>query len=604
MSQSLYTAMGGITAATTQIQVVSDNVANINTTAHKASSVNFSDVYSTTISSGSVATKSTGGTNPIQVGVGTQVSAITKDYSVGSAIASGSDTDLMIQGQGFFTVTDGSSTYYTRAGKFSFDSGGNLVTSEGYQVLGTNAIMTAQTTGTTVSIPLTICAEVKGTNATTLSAEKLTALNGLGTKTNITKGSFDLTITSGSSTYTGRVTALDNITTDTTVGETVAKLNAAGGLNFTDANGNTISGMLASVVDGKISIDTTNAKVTTGGVTTPLAVSKLGYTTVGIDPATNFAAATALDTASLTAAATTNITAGDFTFTVTDSTTPAAVSYSKTVTIPPLLTTPQQIVDFLNGASGLNGVTTVPAGVISGAKATLTNGIISINASSAKAGATAGTTTAATVIATAPVGGGSNFAAKTSITGLTSVTNAADTVAQTKTLDSTVGVSALSTATNSISKTNITTNADGSIQVTYDDGSVLSVELSGDTDKYSFVYTTKDNVQITGEKCDVDENVATEGNFVIQMATVTNVDGMLSKGSSLYSVGPNSGDVVYTVAGQMGVGKVKSGYLESSNVDLSKELSSMILAQRAIQANSRVFTTTSNIMDTIVQMGR
>jgi len=121
MSQSLYTAMGGINAATTQIQVVSNNVANIDTTAFKASSVNFEDVYSTTISSGSVATSSSGGTNPIQEGVGTKVSSISKDFNAGSSVATGTSTDLMIKGSGFFTVTDGSSTYYTRAGNFSFD---------------------------------------------------------------------------------------------------------------------------------------------------------------------------------------------------------------------------------------------------------------------------------------------------------------------------------------------------------------------------------------------------------------------------------------------------------------------------------------------------
>ncbi len=54
----------------------------------------------------------------------------------------------------------------------------------------------------------------------------------------------------------------------------------------------------------------------------------------------------------------------------------------------------------------------------------------------------------------------------------------------------------------------------------------------------------------------------------------------------------------------MGCGKVASGGLESSNVDLSAELSNMILAQRAIQANTRVFTTTADIMDTITNMGR
>ena len=72
----------------------------------------------------------------------------------------------------------------------------------------------------------------------------------------------------------------------------------------------------------------------------------------------------------------------------------------------------------------------------------------------------------------------------------------------------------------------------------------------------------------------------------------------------MFSAGPNCGDIIYSVGNKMGLGNVSSGGLEASNVDLSAQFSAMILAQRAVQANSRVFSTTSNIMDTIVNMGR
>ena len=121
---------------------------------------------------------------------------------------------------------------------------------------------------------------------------------------------------------------------------------------------------------------------------------------------------------------------------------------------------------------------------------------------------------------------------------------------------------------------------------------------------YQFLYTTAEGVAITGSSCVVDPNLAKPANFVLQVAGITNTDGLLAVGSNLFKAGPNSGDVVYSVGGQMGLGKLASGGLEASNVDLSQELSNMILAQRAIQANSRVFTTTSNIMDVINQMGR
>jgi len=102
----------------------------------------------------------------------------------------------------------------------------------------------------------------------------------------------------------------------------------------------------------------------------------------------------------------------------------------------------------------------------------------------------------------------------------------------------------------------------------------------------------------------MDANVATESNFVLQLASVTNSDGLIAKGSNLYTAGPNTGDIAYSVGSEMGLRQIASGGYEASNVDLSSEFSAMILAQRAVQANSRVFTTTSNIMDTITQMGR
>ena len=198
MSQSLYTSMGGIAAATTELSVISNNVANINTTAFKSSSVQFSDVYSTTLSYGSVATTESGGTNPIQIGVGVEVSSVSTDFSTGSWISTGSDTDLMINGSGFFTVEapDGS-TYYTRAGDFSIDANGNLVTTDGYKVLGTDSTLSSTSSGTTVQIPTSITATVQGNE--NLGTELMSNLNGI--DNTITQGYFTVTNTDSGTTY-------------------------------------------------------------------------------------------------------------------------------------------------------------------------------------------------------------------------------------------------------------------------------------------------------------------------------------------------------------------------------------------------------------------
>ena len=85
MSQSLFTSITGMTTAQTKIDVIANNIANMNTTAFKASNLTFSDMYSKNLSSGSSPTSGVGGTNPMQVGLGVALSGITTDVILVSA---------------------------------------------------------------------------------------------------------------------------------------------------------------------------------------------------------------------------------------------------------------------------------------------------------------------------------------------------------------------------------------------------------------------------------------------------------------------------------------------------------------------------------------
>lgn len=610
MSQSLYTAMSGITAATTSLEVISNNIANINTTAYKSSSVKFSDVFYQTISSGSVATDSSGGTNPVQVGVGTQVSSVTKKFTTGSWQATGSDTDLMIEGSGFFCIqgSDGSISY-TRDGNFTFDSNGNLVTSNGSKVIGTSSILSSSSSGNTVRVPLSIGAVVTGTDSTTLAKETLAELNGLGSK-NITSGDFSLTITdTAGNVYTGTVKALENVSDSTTTvgvlasylqnGTVDASGNPLSGLNFTDSNGNVVSGIKANIVNGQIQIDTSNATVSKAGVSHGIA--KISTSTIGLSNATNFLTVASVANTASADQTRTGVTNGTFNVSVTTS----SGAHTAALTLAGITanTTAAQAAAIINGQLG--GSIAVTGGTLSGITASLdANGDLIMNATSAKFTPTAGADEPATAFSF--TNGTSNFAGKVQMasSGLTATAAISGTYYGTKTLDYTSSISELTSAAASISATSETINNDGSIQVKYDDGSVLSVQLSADKSNYEFVYTTSNDVQISGSKCTVDKGVADVSNFVIEMATITNTNGLISSGSNSFISGPNSGDIVYTVAGQMGSGKLESGGLEASNVDMSTELSNMILAQRAIEANSRIFTTTSDVLSTIVNMGR
>ncbi len=132
------------------MDVIGNNIANVNTTAYKSGNTIFEDLLSQTISSGSAggaAQQQIGGTNPIQVGLGVKVASVYTDFSQGSLTVSGVPSNLAINGGGFFLVcaspTGPNATaplYYTRAGAFSVDSNGYLVTPNGYYVMGTGAV--------------------------------------------------------------------------------------------------------------------------------------------------------------------------------------------------------------------------------------------------------------------------------------------------------------------------------------------------------------------------------------------------------------------------------------------------------------------------------
>ncbi|MEI8129262.1 MAG: flagellar hook basal-body protein, partial [bacterium] len=154
MSQSLYTSIGGISAAQLELNVISNNVANLNTTGYKSSAVSFSDVFYSTLSAGTGTSGTAGGTNPTQIGIGVQVNSTTKNFDSGTWIATGKTTDLMLQGNGFFTAESSSGeVFYTRAGNFSFDSNGNLVTSNGYKVIGTDKVSATSSSLDAIQIP-------------------------------------------------------------------------------------------------------------------------------------------------------------------------------------------------------------------------------------------------------------------------------------------------------------------------------------------------------------------------------------------------------------------------------------------------------------------
>jgi flagellar hook protein FlgE len=138
MMRSLWSGVSGLNAHQTAMDVEANNIANVNTVGFKYSRTNFQNLLSQTVKSATAPQGNLGGKNSLQVGLGTSVSAVETMFKQGSIQNTDKNTDMAINGDGFFVVSgDGGKTYkYTRAGDFTFDANGNFVDPNGYIVQG------------------------------------------------------------------------------------------------------------------------------------------------------------------------------------------------------------------------------------------------------------------------------------------------------------------------------------------------------------------------------------------------------------------------------------------------------------------------------------
>ncbi|WP_096635492.1 flagellar hook-basal body complex protein [Clostridium cochlearium] len=159
MLRSMYSGISGLKVNQTKLDVIGNNIANVGTTAFKNQRIRFQDVLSQNLKFGTGASANIGGTNPSQVGLGVEVAGIDTMVSQGNMQPTGRNLDFAVDGDGYFVVARGKAdgtlstetkkaendedkdkeelnVYYTRDGSFTLDDQGQLLTSEGYRVLG------------------------------------------------------------------------------------------------------------------------------------------------------------------------------------------------------------------------------------------------------------------------------------------------------------------------------------------------------------------------------------------------------------------------------------------------------------------------------------
>ena len=307
MMRSMFSGVAGLRVHQTRMDVIGNNIANVNTIGYKSQRVTFNDVFSQTLQSASSSNDETGrgGLNPMQVGLGVNISSIDMLMTQGAAQRTDNPFDLMINGEGFIVVGDSSGKYFTRAGALRQDDDGNLIIPNGMKVQGWTEVNTNATTG----VQKIVAGEVKpiklndpATKTTKPEASKAALISGNINSTDtkaVTQIKFydslgnyynlnlNVTQTATAGTWTAALDATPTVTEQNGNKFTIATTLAPTSLVFNTA------GKLITPTDGNITLTGITLSAPPTGVNLPASV--FNTITVNASTVTQYAAKTNLD---------------------------------------------------------------------------------------------------------------------------------------------------------------------------------------------------------------------------------------------------------------------------------------------------------------------
>ena len=543
---SLFSGVSGLQNLQKMMDVIGNNIANVNTIGFKGSRITFSDTFNQFIKSGTNPTSSTGGTNSFQIGLGTKINSIDRNWNQGTFESTGTTTDLALQGPGLFILKSNGQQLYSRAGAFIFDADGKLVNPQnGAVVQGKVAVDGNIPSGNTIE-------DIKVDKNLRIPAIKTTDSTWGG---NLQSSS---TITQTENiVQSGTIVPAGSYPKDTVRDTTIYDKNGNPftlSIKYTETAANTydisydISSGSTSLASG--SLDT---GVTIDGSNPP----NKGGTPVGpytIPAVSNTVSGVTIDTGdiNLDVSAVRTGSSSTLSYIVDDNRTPTIVNGS--VTIYDSLGNPHTLtLKFTKiDQSQWKFNASVPA-----TDGTLSNntGYITFDAN----GQIQSMSPNPAILSFAPSGG-------------------ADT--QTINLDFGSGTSGITQ-----------TSSDSNISALSQNGSAAASLSNINIDQYGKI----EGIFSNGQSRDLAQ---------IMVATFNNLNGLVSVGDNMYNVAANSGDPRIDVPGSTSNTTIQSGALEQSNVDLSNEFTKMIVSQRGFQANARVITTSDNLLQEITNLIR
>lgn len=630
--RSLFTAVSGLKNHQTRMDVIGNNIANVNTTGFKSGRVTFADTLSQTLSGSSSPNGTTGGVNAKQIGLGMSVASVDTNFTHGSASSTGNNTDLAIDtDNGLFIVKNGNETYYTRNGNFTLDSNGNLtMNGNGYYVQGWNGVdgnVNASGDTQNLKIDMNSTMQPKATSTVTssgnLSADdtaetvkgiKLTLADG----TTISVPANDTTTpySVGSTVDKNKVVSIKATLADGSTGVTLPPGSYAAGTLY--PSGGTISGIKLTLDDNSVvNVPEDDLSSYQIGETYPDGSTKkikgIEITTKndsGEETTKNIPSSDTVDTFKIGQPYTTQITelypttlSGNTATTAdTDPTHTYEIGSGGTSDYP--FGTPDNVV--------INSMTLT---LSDGTNTTASSGVYGVDYNLGGAAYPSYTTTATIYDSLGAAHSIPVSFQRTDSSSDTWLASVAPGTYDNITIPS--GVTQTMTFDGSTGKLTSGGAMDVTLAIPYPNGATQNQQVSLDFNALT-QYSGENNASATGDGYTAgfykDMSIGQDGVITvtytngekqtagqIAIATFNNTSGLEKSGGSLYSQSNNSGTArVGTFASQSVT--VTPGALEMSNVDIANEFSDMIVTQRGFQANSKIITTSDEMLQTLINM--
>ncbi len=567
---ALFTGLSGIVANSRLLDVTGNNIANTNTTAYKSNRMMFAPTVSRTFSLGSAPSGATGGSNPGQVGLGVAIAGTQRNFNDGAISTTGVKTDLAIEGDGFFVLNQAGSARFTRNGAFARNASNELVTLDGARVQGFSADSNFTITRgsiSTITIPLGTLTIAEATQSVQFAGN----LNASGpTATTGSTHTFDEMLALGAAVpppanapYADETTRL----VDVDDGAGASKFAAGESIRITNAEK---GGKIIPNTDLEITATTTVAEFLTFleqtlGIDTSVS-SNPGD--ASIDPATGIISIEGnsgesndltINTGDIVLLDSSGV-ATDQPFSITKTVEAEGESIRTTFLVYDSLGTPLQVdLTMVLEEKTDTGTTWRYYGEstdASGDDARLGTGTVSFD-------------TTGQVITPA------EFSMSVGRTESGAVDPLSITMSFSSDDDS---VSSLS-------------DVNSAIAAVFQDGSPIG--------------TLEDfGIGNDGKIVGSFSNGLTRDIGQLAIATFTNNEGLVDAGNSLFATGPNSGSPTITTPMTLGSGRVIGGALELSNVDLSQEFIELILASTGYSASGRVISTSNDLFQQLLMIGR